>query len=156
MLVCWRSWVSPVITLSSPPPTKPLTVWAVTFWRDFRATRRSSKVNWTEGHFIYTAPETRDLNQVWHTHRACLSFIMKEKSGRIPWQLNQCSSQMFSLFGLKHKHVWQVFVLKSNKESVVSSQMWNSNSFLLVKWWRACQTGVSPKRFISGEPAICN
>lgn len=46
----WRSWVSQGITLFLPPPTKPLRVWAAKCWRDFRATRRSSKVNQT---FIY-------------------------------------------------------------------------------------------------------
>lgn len=46
-LDCRISWVSQDITLCLPPPTMPLTVWAATCWRDFRATRRSSKVTQT-------------------------------------------------------------------------------------------------------------
>lgn len=48
LLGCWRSWVSQDTTLSSPPPTKPLRVWAPMHWRDFRAIRRPSKVTQTQ------------------------------------------------------------------------------------------------------------
>lgn len=101
-LESWRNWVNQDITLSLHPPTRPLRVWAATFWKDFRVTRRSLKVDksfilsgWhpnnnlkiTRGHlkhcsgyrgFILTVAKLNHIHISW--------WRCGEKNAVVPWR----------------------------------------------------------------------